>query len=81
MKEKKQKIIRKNRGNPINTYMIEYFRLQNKLTIDEFCSSCDISVDDYDKLLYNDMDVDVVVIIKIAKRMNVEIIKILCPEK
>lgn len=76
----KNKYSRKNKANPFNTYIIEQFRIKNKLSTEEFCSSCNISQEDYDKFLHNDLDINIEVIFKIAKRMNTDILNLYCPD-
>ena len=72
---------RKNKANPFNTYKMEVYRIEKGMTIEEFCQCCEIRVKDYEKLLHNNLDIDLKVLFKIAKVMNINIVDLLCPEK
>ena len=56
----------------INKYMFE-----NKLSKEKFCKLCSISIPSLNKILNNDRSIGIVVFIKIAHALNIQVSKLI----
>ena len=58
--------------NVVNVEIIENSMKENNLTIEEFCRKCKINVTDLEKIMTNDLSLELDVILKIAKAVGIK---------
>ena len=60
-------------GNKINIELIETYIKENSLSKTRFCQKCKIDLRTYEKIMNNDLKIDLKVLFKVAKVMNIKV--------
>ena len=57
----------------INMELIEKYIKENNLSKTQFCQKCKIGLRSYEKLMNNNLEIDLRVFVKVAKVMNIRL--------
>lgn len=65
----------------VNLKLIKDYIKKNGLTYQQFCEKARIDIFDFKKLIIHDHDIDVLVLLKIAKILNIHIRELFTDQK